>query len=207
MKKTVYIDKGVENRKESGLSELNDDKIIELFYDRNEHAIEATGEKYGAYCNQIAYHILHDVQTSEECVNDTWLNAWNAIPPERPRILRAFLAKITRNLAINRYNAMNAEKRGGGEIDLVLDELSEVVSGGSGPEEEIIASELGQAISSFLRGLPVREADIVIRRYFYGESTGEIAASYGMSPGNVSVMLNRSRKKLKDFLTKEGYIK
>jgi len=162
---------------------------------------------FGRLCIAKLHIFLENNEESEECVNDTWLSAWNAIPPARPNVLRAFFAKITRNAAINKYNALNAEKRGGGELTLVLDELSEVVSGGGGPEDEIIVSELGHAISRFLKTLPERDANIVIRRYFNTEATKDIAELYGMTPGNVSVSLNRSRAKLKDYLREEGYLK
>ena len=185
---------------------LSDEKIIELYFARNEQAIAESSDKYGAYCNKVAYNILADSQVSEECVNDTWLNAWNAIPPQKPSILRAFLAKITRNLAINRYNAAAAEKRGGGETALVLDELSEVVGSGDNPEDSVAAGELAGAINAFLRTLPWRERSIMIRRYFGLDSVDSIAQFYSMTPGNVSFLLHRSRGKLREYLKKEGYM-
>ena len=188
------------------MTNLSDEKIIELYFDRNEQAIEESSAKYGAYCSKVAFNILADAQISEECVNDTWFNAWNTIPPQRPSILRAFFAKITRNLAINRYNAESAEKRGGGEVALILDELSEVASGGEDPADGAAANELGKAISDFLRSLPERERGIMLRRYFRADSVSDIAQFYNMTPGNVSVVLNRCRGKLKDYLVKEGYM-
>ena len=183
---------------------MEDDQIVELYWQRNTDAISETAEKYGAYCFAIADHILHSSEDSEECVNDTWLHAWNAIPPQKPDVLRTFLAKITRNLAFNRYNARNAEKRGGGEIALVLEELGECL-GGSDTESVYEQKELGQCIRHFVRSLPEREGNLLVRRYFFAESVAEIAKRYGLSENNVMVILSRTRKKLKSYLLKEGY--
>lgn len=125
---------------------LEDRQIIELYWQKNADAISETASKYGAYCFTIAENILHSTEDSEECVNDTWLHAWNAIPPQKPNILRLFLAKITRNLSFDRFNARNAEKRGGGEIALVLEELGECFGGGADTEAAYEAKELREAI-------------------------------------------------------------
>ena len=184
---------------------LSDEAIIELYWKRDEQAVTETSDKYGAYCEKVAYNILSDHPESEECVNDTWLTTWNSIPPTRPSVLRAFLAKITRNLAINRYNAKRAQKRGGGEAEAALDELSEVLSGGGDPADEAAVRELGAAVNAFLRELPETERSIVIKRYFFAEAVKTIAEEYHLTPGNVSVMLSRSRAKLKSYLTERGY--
>ena len=184
---------------------LSDEQIIGLYFDRNESAISETDSKYGAYCNRVAFNVLRDSFESEECVSDTWLHAWNSMPPQRPNILRAFLAKITRNLALNRYEANHAQKRGSGETESCLDELAECVSGGGDPLDDAAAAELSKVISSFLKSLPERDACIMVRRFFYTESVKEIAAMYGMTPNAVSVTLNRGKTKLKDYLEKEGY--
>ena len=113
---------------------MEDSQIIELYWKKNTDAISKTADKYGAYCYAIAKNILHNHEDSEECVNDTWLHAWNAMPPQKPNVLRLFLAKITRNLSLDRFNVRNAEKRGGGEITLVLDELVECFNGGADTE-------------------------------------------------------------------------
>ena len=185
---------------------MEDNQIIELYWQKNADAISETARKYGAYCFAIAENILHNTEDSEECVNDTWLRAWDAIPPQKPDVLRTFLAKITRNLAFNRFNARNAEKRGGGEIALVLDELGECLGGGADAEAAYEAKELRQAIRYFVRALPEREGNVLVRRYFFAESVADIAKRYGLSENNVTVILSRTRKKLKAHLLKEGYL-
>ena len=136
---------------------MDDKDIINLFFERNEMAIEATSNKYGGYCTYIAKNILKSEEDAKECVNDTYLNTWNAIPPTRPSIFSAFLGKITRNLAFNRYRRSHAEKRGGGEIALVLDELAECVSGSENVEQDIERQELIDAINSFLKTLETKK--------------------------------------------------
>ena len=183
-----------------------DQEIIALYFARDERALEETGRKYGAYCYTVAHRILSAHEDAEECVNDTYLRTWNAIPPQKPDIFRLFLAKITRNLAINKYEMLHTKKRGSGETAVVLDELEECIAGTSNPEQEVIAGELGECIDRFVRGLPEREANIFIRRYFYTEPVDEIARKYKMTPGNVSVILHRVREKLRKCLVKEGYL-
>ena len=184
---------------------MEDNQIIELYWKKNADAISETADKYGAYCFAIAENILHNAEDSEECVNDTWLRAWNAIPPQKPSAFRIFLAKITRNLAFNRFNARNAEKRGGGEIALVLDELGECL-GGADAEAAYEAKELRQSIRNFVRALPEREGNVLVRRYFFAEPVADIAKRYDLSENNVMVILSRTRKKLKAHLLKEGYL-
>ena len=184
---------------------MEDDQIIELYWQKNADAISETASKYGSYCFAIAENILHNAEDSEECVNDTWLRAWNAIPPQRPGVLRMFLAKITRNLAFNRFHARNAEKRGGGETALVLDELGECL-GGADAEAAYEAKELRRSIRHFVRSLPEREGNVLVRRYFFAEPIADIAKRYGLSENNVTVILSRTRKKLKAHLLKEGYL-
>ena len=183
-----------------------DQEIIALYFARNERAIEETGKKYGAYCYTVAHRILSAHEDAEECVNDTYFRVWNAIPPERPNVFRLFLAKITRNLAINRYDMLHTQKRGSGEVAVVLDELEECIAGQGSPEQEVIAGELGESIDRFVRDLPERDGNIFIRRYFFTEPVEEIAKRYGLSPGNVSVILHRTRGKLQKYLAKEGYL-
>lgn len=184
---------------------MEDSRIIELYWQKNADAISETAKKYGPYCFSIAENILHNAEDSEECVNDTWLRAWNAIPPQKPDVLRMFLAKITRNLAFNRFNARNAQKRGGGEIALVLDELGECL-GGADTEGAYEAKELRKCIRRFVRSLPEREGNVLARRYFFAEPVAEIAKRYGLSENNVMVILSRTRRKLKAHLLKEGYL-
>ena len=184
---------------------MEDSKIVELYWQKNADAIKETDSKYGAYCFAIADNILHNKEDSEECVNDTWLNAWNAMPPHKPTKLQMFLAKITRNLSFNRFNARSAEKRGGGEIVLVLDELAECLAGESDVESEYEARELGQCIRMFVRALPERDGNVFVRRYFFTEPVAKIAKRYGLTDNNVMVILSRTRKKLKTHLIKEGF--
>ena len=185
---------------------MEDSQIVELYWQKNENAISETAKKYGAYCFTIAENILHSTEDSEECVNDTWLHAWNAIPPQKPDVLRMFLAKITRNLSLDRLSARNAEKRGGGEIALVLDELGECLGGDADTEAAYEAKELQQCIRRFVRSLPEREGNVLARRYFFAEPIADIAKRYGLSENNVMVILSRTRKKLKAHLLKEGYL-
>lgn len=185
---------------------MEDSQIVELYWQKNADAITETANKYGSYCFAIAENILHNPEDSEECVNDTWLHAWNAIPPQRPDVLRMFLAKITRNLSFDRFNARNAEKRGGGEIMLVLDELAECLAGGTNVEAAYEGKELEQCIQCFVRSLSERDGNVFLRRYFFTEPVAVIAERYGLTENHVMVILNRTRKKLKLELMKEGYL-
>lgn len=185
---------------------MNDNKIVELYWQRKEDAIRETDLKYGAYCFAVANNILSNKEFSEECVNDTWLRAWNTIPPQRPNCLKMFLAKITRNLSFDKFKAENAYKRGGGEISAALDELKECLSDASDVESEIDIKELTSSINRFLHTLQKRESDVFLRRYFYVDSVSEIAKRYGLKKSNILVILSRTRKKLKMHLEKEGYV-
>lgn len=184
---------------------MNDSQIIELYWNKDPQAVAASEEQYGAYCFTIANGILNDAQDSEECVNDTWLRAWKAIPPTRPTVLKAFLAKITRHLSFDRYKARRSLKRGGGEIMLVLEELAECIADESDVEGQANAHELGQVINRFVAALPEREQNLFIRRYFFSEPAGMIADRYGMNENHVNVTLSRIRKRLRSHLSKEGY--
>lgn len=184
---------------------MDDKDIIALFLQRNGEAIAEADKKHGAYCRSIAGNILHDSRDAEECVNDAYLAAWNAIPPHKPDSLKLFLARIVRNLAFNRYNEARAEKRGGGETALVLDELAECIESGESVESEIDRRQLGELIRGFVRTLPKKERQIFVRRYFFTDPVKSIAQRYGMTENNVLVTLHRSRKKLKELLKKEGF--
>ena len=184
---------------------MEDEKIIELYWQRQEGAITVTEEKYGPYCTAIADRILHSVRDTEECVNDTWLAAWNAMPPHRPSILSAFLGKLTRNLAFNRYARNRAEKRGGGEIELVLDELAEVVSGHEDVHSELERRELIREINAFLQALDAKKRNLFLQRYWYAHSVGDIAARWGMKETAVSMALHRLRCDLQQHLTERGF--
>ncbi len=181
---------------------MQDEKIIELYFERDERAISETDEKYGPYCRKIAYNLLSDEFDSEECVNDTYMKAWNAIPPTKPSIFSAFLAKITRNLALDRLKCKGAKKR----IDHTpasLDELSECI-GGFDFSEELSASELGEIISRFLKTEQKSARIIFIRRYFFEDSIKDIARLLRFSEGNVKTTLHRTRARLAKFLSEEG---
>ncbi|MBR5285145.1 MAG: RNA polymerase sigma factor [Clostridia bacterium] len=184
---------------------MEDKRIIELFWQRQERAIAAAKEKYGAYCTVIACNILGSYEDIEECLSDTWLRAWESIPPQRPDNLRAFLARITRNLAFSQWRQRNAEKRGGGELPLILDELSEVVSGHTDVEKTVEQKELAAAIEGFLDTLPERTRRIFVCRYWYADPVREIARVHGMKENAVSMQLSRTREKLRNYLTERGF--
>ncbi len=185
---------------------MEDSRIIELCEKRDTEAISAMNDKYGDYCFTVANNILGNREDAEECVNDTWLRTWNAIPPHRPVWLKSFLAKITRNLALDRYTAKNADKRGGGETELVLEELSECIAGRETSESRFEAKELEECIGRFVKELPERDGNIFMRRYFFMEPTAETAKKFGMKESNVLLILSRTRKKLKAHLIKEGFV-
>ena len=183
---------------------MNDDQIIALYLDRDEQAIQATMDTYGGYCGRVAGNILKNPLDAEEVVADTWLRAWNIIPPQRPQYLRLFLGKITRNLALTRWRTNTADSRGG-EITLALEELSDCIGEETNPETMLQIKELGQCISVFLKSEPQNSRVIFLRRYFYLESSKEIALHLGTSDSNVRMILFRTRKRLRDYLKKEGY--
>ena len=185
---------------------MDDKEIIRLFFDRDQRAITALSEKYGAYCRTIALNILGSIEDSEECVNDAFLKAWELIPPNDPQLLSAFLGKLTRNIAISRRRYLTAEKRGKGSTDVILDELAEVVPSDSSVELEQERKELTEEINRFLKKLPPKKRNIFISRYWYCNSVKDIAARNGISESNTSVILNRTRKKLKQHLEKKGMI-
>lgn len=182
---------------------MEDDKIIALYWERKEEAITQTSDKYGRYCMKIAYNILADMQDSEECVNDTWLCAWNHIPPERPGCLCAFLGKITRNISLDYYRKKRAKKRGEGEIPYLLDELSECV-GTDSVEEHLNLMAVVRVLNRFLEELPAESRVLFVRRYWYADGISDIAAQMKLSESNVKTILFRIRSKLKKCLEQEG---
>ncbi|MBE6978041.1 MAG: sigma-70 family RNA polymerase sigma factor [Ruminococcaceae bacterium] len=184
---------------------MEDEKIIELYFAREEWAIEETDRKYGAYCKTIAWRILQNISDAEECVNDTWLRVWNAVPPQRPNVFRQFLAKITRNLSLDRWRMTHAEKRGGGAVEVALEELGECIGDGD-PATAMELEALQKAIQCFLQTLSERDRNIFLRRYFYLEDTAAIARRYVLQSANVRLILSRARQKLREYLQKEGMI-
>jgi len=176
-----------------------------LLRQRNEQAIAAAAEKYSKYCYTVSYSILHCNEDADECVNDTFLRAWNAIPPSSPDNLAVFLGTITRNLSLNLYKKKKAEKRGFGQIQTVLDELAEVVpdTGASFDDYEDSAA-ITAVINGFLKSLPEKQRNVFVRRYWHLRGIEEIAEDYGLTSGNVKQILFRARKNLKKQFEKEG---
>ncbi len=183
---------------------MNDNEIIALYNARDESAIRETAQKYGGYCFIIANNILSNEQDAEECVNDAYLRAWNAIPPARPHNFKLFLAKIIRNLSLDRCRAQTRDKRGGGVALVALEEIEEMVADVPELDSEESERRFASMLNSFLRSLPVVHCNIFIRRYFYMEPVQDIAERYGLKQSNVLVILSRTRKKLSEALTKEG---
>lgn len=179
---------------------LDDRKIIELYFARDERAIEESSIKYGAYCSTVASNILSDLYEAEECVTDTWMRSWNTIPPSIPEILRSFFARITRNLAIDRIRKRQAAKRAYGEYLVSLDELSECVSG---EPTELDPDEIGRIISSFLSLEAVESRKIFVLRYFYSESLESIAKKCGVGVPKIKSTLFRMRERLRKMLINE----
>ena len=183
---------------------MEDNQIIRLYCERSEEAIRQTAAKYGNYCHTIAYHILHNLEDSEECVNDTYWKAWGIIPPCRPKRLAAFLGKITRNLSLDRYRRYTAEKRGSGEMAVALEELGECVSSMENLDAHADEMVLTEILNRFLASLSEEQRKIFMRRYWYVCSVKEIAADYGITESKVKMSLLRSRNQLKAALEKEG---
>ncbi len=183
---------------------MEDEAIYELYFQRNEDAIIKTHEKYGAWCGGVAMRILNRREDAEECLADTYLRTWNNIPPQKPRSFCAWLGRLTRNLALSRYRNYTAEKRGGGQTALALEELSECVSGTERAEDGLEAKTVTEAINKFLAELPENHRMIFLRRYWHMASIAEIAKAYGLTEGQVTSSLFRSRKKLKALLLQEG---
>lgn len=183
---------------------MTDEKIIEMFFDRDESAIKETDLKYGRYFRYIAMGILGDEDAASEIVSDTYLRAWNTIPPQKPNFLKAYLGKIARRLSINRVEARLTQKRGAGEYTLVLDELSQLISDDYSSEIEE-ALDLRGVINSFLRSLGDEERRIFIRRYWYFNSVSEISRGFSISESKVKSTLMRVRLKLRDRLIQEGF--
>ena len=184
---------------------MEDSAIIDLYWAREERALSETDAKYGGYCRSIAHNILKNREDSEECVSDTWLHAWNAMPPQRPSILSSFLGRITRNLALNRCKAANAQKRQGSAFALSLDELDDCAPALSSPDDEATAAELGRSISAFLRTQSEEVRSMFILRYFYCEPVEALAARFHCGESRIKTTLLRTRRKLKEHLIKEGY--
>lgn len=185
---------------------MEDCKIVQLYFDRSEQAIAETDRKYGPYCYSIAYNILTNQEDAQECVSDTYYAAWNRIPPARPSLLSAFLGKITRHISIDRWRRSNAYKRTGGQVTLALEELGDVTGREETLEDSLSRKELVFAVNRFLLTIPKTERGVFLCRYWYLDDIGTIAEKTGLTRGNVSTMLSRTRKKLRQALKKEGLL-
>lgn len=183
---------------------MEDVKIVELFFNRDERAIKEISDKYGVYCFSIARNILHNNEDAQECVSDAYMAAWNSIPPHRPAILSTFIGKITRRKSLMKLRQKSAEKRGGGEVTLALDELLECYPSGKTIDETLEEEELPRILNDFLIELPIKERRIFICRYWYLDSIANIAKQFNLSQSNVKSTLYRTRKKLLLRLQMEG---
>lgn len=185
---------------------MKDIDIIKLYFARSEKAIDETNIKYGAYCKCIANNILCNLQDSEECVNDTYLRAWNSIPPKSPSNLRTYLGRITRGLAINRYKMYSAEKRGGITADIVFSELEDCIPSEMRVEDALDEKLVIKAVEDFLRRQSTQKRNIFLRRYWYCSSIADIAKDFSLSESKVASILYRQRVKLKEHLEREEII-
>lgn len=185
---------------------MEDKDILALYRARSEEALAATAEKYGALCRSVAKNILPSGEDAEECVNDAWLGAWNSIPPQQPENLSAYLARLTRNAALDRFRRERAGKRGAGEVPAALEELGECVPARGGVEEALDAQALAAAVDRFLRMQPELQRKLFLQRYWYLAPVGEIARMWGMSRSRAASVLHRTRNALKQYLKQEGFI-
>ena len=183
---------------------MDDNAIVDLYWERSEEAIWETNRKYGAYCWQISYNILRNSQDADECVNDTWLRTWNALPPQRPTRFQIFLAKITRNLSLDRWEQSHAKKRGGGQTALLLSELSDCLPSPNDIEQILDERSLSEAISKWLHLQPLKNRVAFIRRYWYADSTQQVAKRLAISESAAKSLLHRLRHSLKVYLEQEG---
>lgn len=184
---------------------MEDQQIVQLYWERSELALQQTQQKYDAYCMGIAARILPSREDARECVNDTYLAAWNTIPPHRPGNLSTFLGKLTRRICIDRWRGLTAEKRGGSTVTVALEELQGCIPDGTDPAKEVEAKELARAISAFLRTLPYIQRKAFLMRYFDMADLAQIQEELQISGSKLKSMLHRTRKKLREYLQKEGY--
>lgn len=185
---------------------MDDKSIVDLYWQRSENAILETQTKYGGYCYSIAYNVLASNEDAEESVNDTYLAAWNQLPPHRPSVLATFLGRITRNISISKWRTRSAHKRGGGEIVLALEELGDCVAGRQNIESAYIRKEAVAAFNCFLDTLSPVERNVFLRRYWFLDSIADIAKSFGFTQGKVKSMLHRTRTKLRSQFAQEDFV-
>ena len=183
---------------------MDDQQIVDLYFARDERAIKETDNKYGRLCRRIALDILHSREDAEECVNDTWLKAWNSMPTHRPSLLAPYLGKLTRWLSLTRLRENNSLRRGGGELPLILDELAETLDSGEDTEQELEVRELNRELRRLVEALGKDEKDVFLSRYWYMASVKEIAEKTGFSESKVKTKLHRTKKKLLSQLKEEG---
>ncbi len=184
---------------------MDDCEIVRLFFERSETALREVSRKYGAYCLTIARNILRNHEDAEECVNDTYMRAWDSIPPNKPPFLGAYLGRITKNLALNKARSMRSGKRGGSDETVSFEELDELVSGSYSVESESERLEILDAINAFLDSLPAKNRQMFVARYWQYYKLSELAKRFGTSESSVAVNLGRTRKKLKEYLIKRGF--
>ena len=183
---------------------MEDSRIVDLYWQRDERAISETAAKYGKYLHGISYQILRNAEDAEECVNDTYNDAWQSMPPHRPSVLSTFLGKITRRRSIDLWRKNSAEKRGGSETAIALDELEECTAGTDDVEAEVEKRELQRKLNAFLLGLPQLDRQVFMCRYWYMEPISDIAKQFACSESKIKSMLYRTRNKLRTVLKKEG---
>ncbi len=183
---------------------MDDNKIIELYFARDEKAISETKAKYGKYCLKIACNVLGNREDAEECENDTYLGVWNAIPPTRPSVFSAFIGRITRNISLKKLRAKTADKRRCSEAIISLDELGECIPDGQGFADSLEESELAEIINSFLGSLNVTERRVFVCRYWYCDSIADICEQFGFGQSKVKMMLLRTRERLLTYLKERG---
>ena len=183
---------------------MDDRQIIELFFNRDEAALSETQEKYGKYCLKIAGNILEDVEDSKECVNDTWVTAWNRIPPLKPVSLKAFLGKVVRDISLSKFREKHAEKRNVA-MTVMLDELEECIPSGINIEDQAEKRELIGLVNDYLESIKTEDRALFVRRYYFGESVKSLSEEYGCSENRMTQRLLKIRRKLKVFVEKGGY--
>lgn len=183
---------------------MDDRQIIDLYWARSQQAIEESERKYGAYCRTVAGNILNRAEDAEECVNDTWLRAWNAMPPQRPTVLQAFFGKLTRNLSLDRWRRDRAQKRGGSQVELALEELEDCLAARDRVDEQLEAQTTAELVAAFVRKLPKQDRLLFVRRYWYLDNVQTLAKTFGMGQSQVKSRLHRIRQRLKTELEQEG---
>ena len=183
---------------------MEDREIIELYHRRDERAITETEEKYGPYCMRIARNLLDAREDAEECVSDTWYAAWTRMPPALPQCLRAFLGRITRSLSISRFRAAHAQKRGGGELEVLLSELEDCVPDPQGVEQAVEGRLLTGWIADWLESLGADERALFLRRYWYADGVQALAEQWGCTANQMARRMLRLRRSLKEFLESKG---